>query len=39
METKEFNYKHFKANGFLMLFLSFVLLGVAVWMFFWELTE
>ena len=34
METKEFNYKHFKANGFLMLFLSFVLLGVSVWMFF-----
>ncbi|MDD4698363.1 MAG: SPFH domain-containing protein [Fermentimonas sp.] len=34
METNEFDYDNFKANGFLMLFLSFVLLGFSVWMFF-----
>lgn len=34
METKEFEYDNFKANGFLMLFLMFILLGFSVWMFF-----
>ncbi|MDD4698358.1 MAG: SPFH domain-containing protein [Fermentimonas sp.] len=34
METNEFDYDNFKANGFLMLFLSFVLLGFSVWFFF-----
>ncbi len=34
METKEFNFKGFKANGFAMLFLIFALLAVALWLFF-----
>lgn len=34
METKEFNFKGFKANGFAMLFLIFALLAVDVWLFF-----
>ena len=34
METKEFNFKGFKTNGFAMLFLIFALLAVDVWLFF-----
>ena len=37
METKEFNFKGFKANGFLMIFMFFLLLAVIVWLFFQEL--
>lgn len=33
METKEFNFKGFKANGFLMLFLMLILLAGIVWLF------
>jgi len=33
METKEFNFKGAKVNGFLMLFLLLLLLGVNVWLF------
>ncbi len=36
METKEFNFKGFKANGFLMFFMFFLLLAVIVWLFFQE---
>lgn len=34
METKELNYKGFKANGFLMLFVIIALLAFVVWLFF-----
>lgn len=34
METKEFNFKGFKANGFAMLFLLIALLAIDVWLFF-----
>ena len=34
METKEFNFKSFNANGFLMLFLLFLMLGGTVFCFF-----
>jgi len=33
METKEFNFKGARVNGFLMLFLLLLLLGVDVWLF------
>lgn len=33
METKEFNFKGFKTNGFLMLFLMLILLAGIVWLF------
>ncbi|WP_298653352.1 SPFH domain-containing protein [uncultured Proteiniphilum sp.] len=33
METKEFNFKGFKTNGFLMLFLLLILLAGIVWLF------
>lgn len=33
METKEINYKGFKANGFLMFFLLLLFLGANVWLF------
>lgn len=35
MNTKEINYKGFKVNGFLMLFLLLVFLAFNVWLFFW----
>ena len=35
METKEFEFKGFKASGFVMLFVFFVLLGLSVASFFW----
>lgn len=34
METKEINYKGFKANGFVMLFVILALLALIVWSFF-----
>ncbi|MDD2247154.1 MAG: SPFH domain-containing protein [Proteiniphilum sp.] len=34
METNEFNFKGFKTNGFLMLFLLLVLLAATMWVFF-----
>lgn len=34
METNEFNFKGFKTNGFLMLFLLLVLLAATMWIFF-----
>jgi len=33
METKEFNFKGFKTNGFLMLFLMLILLAGIVWLY------
>ena len=32
METKEVNFNGFKANGFVMLFVSLVWLGVSIWL-------
>src|SRR5690554_614150 len=34
METKEFNFKGLKVNGFVMLLIQFVLLFVIAWLFF-----
>ncbi len=34
METKEFDFKGFKANGFVMLFMEILLLAVVAWLFF-----
>ncbi|MCE5206136.1 MAG: SPFH domain-containing protein [Porphyromonadaceae bacterium] len=34
METKEFSFKGFKSNGFLMIFMLFLLLALIIWLFF-----